>query len=158
LGQALVQIYGRAIRVKSGTGRNHVIFSSADCSLRSVRAFDEWGHEFPFDVELLGHLPQWDTLLVIHPDSIDNGTISAKEFHGLPECHRGVLVAQAEERLDIDISSMATDLEVSCAGGACFWQGSRIIQVQGLGSMLVCIREGLRPVVWALRLDVAWVF
>jgi hypothetical protein len=115
LGQTLVQIHGRTIRVESGPRRNHVIFCSADCPLRSVRAFGEWGHEIPFDVELLGHLQQGPTLLVVHSYLVEDDPMSAKEFHSLSERHRGVLVTQAEQRLDIDVSSMATDLEVSCA-------------------------------------------
>ena len=96
LGQALVQIHGRAIRVESGTRRNHVVFCSADCPLRSVGAFGEWGHELPCDVELLGHLQQWATLLVVHSYFLDDGAMFAKEFHSLSERHRCVFGAQVK--------------------------------------------------------------
>ena len=53
--------------------------------------------------------------------------MGAEELDGSPQGDSGVFSAEAHQRLDIDISTVAADLKISRAGTAYFREGSSII-------------------------------
>ena len=69
-------------------------------------------------------------MLVVHSDGVDKDTMGAEELDGSTQGDSGVLGAEAHQRLDIDISTMAADLKISRAGTAYFREGSSIIQME----------------------------
>jgi hypothetical protein len=114
LEQGLVQVTGRAIRVKSGPHRDDMILGGADCPLRPVRVLDMWRNQVPLHLECLGHRQKGLTLLVVHPDHVDHDVMLPKKLHGLFEGDGGVFMTEAWKRLDIYISTPTADLKVAC--------------------------------------------
>ncbi len=65
----------------------------------------------------------------------------AKNLYGSLERHRGVLVAQAQKGLDVNVFTMAADLKVARSLETCFGQWSGVVKVQGSGARAVAGRE-----------------
>ena len=70
--------------------------------------------------------------------------MGAEELDGSTQGDSGVFGAEAHQRLDIDISTVAADLKISRAGTAYFREGSSIIQMEHGGVWDISEGEWLR--------------
>jgi hypothetical protein len=70
-------------------------------------------------------------------------TMGSEEFDGSTQGDSGVLSAEAHQRMDINISTVAAYLKISCAGTANFREGTSVIQMEHGRARGVFEGEGL---------------
>jgi hypothetical protein len=76
LENAFVDVCSGAVAVKASPNSNQVVFCRSDCSFSPVRAFVVWWDVRQRDVQLLGHIAEFRTRLIIHADRIDDDVVS----------------------------------------------------------------------------------
>ena len=94
--------------------RNYMILSSSNSSLRSIRVLDVWWNQIESKVQILSHLLQWDTMLVVHSERVYLDIVVSEKLNSLLEGWSRVGRFQRAEGDNVNISPPAANLEIPC--------------------------------------------